>query len=158
MRRLRVRGELMQGSPLECIAYLTGLDPDKRYEVKEVKRKRSMTQNAYYWAMLNKLARKLGLPDSEVHLNMLREYGRCEVMSLGMNVPIGDYFKYYDVLCVDWEGGQQRRIVKVYMGSSAMDSADFTHLINGMRDECEAQGIDVMTPEEIARMRFVQGG
>lgn len=148
----------MQGRPLELIAYLTGLDPDKTYEVKEVRKRRSMTQNAYYWVLLNKLARKLGMPDSEVHLNMLQEYGQCDVLSVGMNVPIGDYFKYYDVISVDWEGGEERRIVKVYKGSSVMDSAEFAHLINGMREECEAQGIDVMTPEEIARMRFVQEG
>ena len=148
----------MQGTPLECIAYLVGLNPEKQYEVKEVKRRRSMTQNAYYWAMLNKLARKLGMPDSEVHLNMLRDYGQCEVFSVGVYVPLNAYFKYYDVITIDWEGGEERRIVKVYKGSSLMNSAEFTHLINGMREECEAQGIDVMTPEEIARMKFVQKG
>ena len=146
----------MQGTPLECIAYLTGLDPDKTYEVKEVRRRRSLTQNAYYWAMLNQLARKLGMPDSEVHLNMLRDYGVCEVMSVGMHVPLSDFFKYHDVMHFDWEGGEERRIVKVYKGSSAMDSAEFSRLVNGMREECEAQGIDVMTPEEIAKLRFVE--
>lgn len=146
----------MQGTPIECIAYLSGLDPEKTYEVKEVRRRRSTTQNAYYWAMLNQLARKLRMPDSEVHLNMLREYGRCEVMSVGMHVPLDDYFPYHDVLHVDWEGGEERRIVKVYKGSSQMDSAEFSHLVDGMREECEAQGIDVMTPEEIARLRFVE--
>lgn len=144
----------MQGTPLECIAYLTNLDPNKRYEVKEVKRRRSMTQNAYYWLMLNQLARKLGVPDSEVHMNMLREYGACDVLSVSVSVPLNDYFRYYDVLRVDWEGGEERRIIKVYKGSSTMDSSEFSHLINGMREECESQGIDVMTPEEIARLRL----
>ena len=146
----------MQGTPMECIAYLSGLDPVKRYEVKEVRRRRSTTQNAYYWAMLNQLARRLRMPDTEVHLNMLREYGVCEVLSVGMSVPLGDYFPYHDVLFVDWEGGEERRVVKIYKGSSQMDSAEFAHLVNGMREECEAQGIDVMTPEEIARLRFVE--
>ena len=146
----------MQGTPNECIVYLAECDPEKRYEVKEVKRKRSLTQNAYYWAMLNKLARKLRVPDSELHKNMLEDYGQCEVFSLSLNVPLSDYFKYYNVLSLDYEGGEERKIVKVYKGSSRMNSAEFTHLINGMREECEAQGIDVMTPEEIARMRFVE--
>lgn len=146
----------MQGSPLECIAHLTGCDPEKRYEVKEVKRRRSMTQNAYYWAMLNKLARKLRMSDSEVHKNMLRDYGRCEIMSLSLSVPVDDYFKYYDIVGVDYEGGEERRIVKVYKGSSRMDSSEFSCLIEGMREECETQGIEVMTPEEIARLRFME--
>lgn len=144
----------MQGSPLECIAHLTGCDPEKRYEVKEVRRRRSLTQNAYYWTMLNELARKLRMSDSEVHLNMLRDYGVCEVMSLSMSVPVDDYFEYYDVMGVDYENGEERRIVKAYKGSSRMDSSEFSRLIDGMREECESQGIDVMTPEEIARLRF----
>ena len=127
----------MKGTLYECIAYLTECDPQKQYEVKEVKKRRSLTQNAYYWAMLNKLARKLRMGDTEVHLNMLREYGVCEVMSLSMSVPAGDYMRFYK-------------------GSSRMDSSEFSCLIEGMREECEAQGIDVATPEEIARMSFTE--
>lgn len=147
----------MRGSLYECIAYLTECDPAKRYEVKEVKRRRSLTQNAYYWAMLNKLARVLGMGDTEVHLNMLREYGVAELMSLAPEVPAGDYFKYYDDLGCDFVGGEERRTIKAYKGSSHMDSAEFSRLINGMREECASQGIDVATPEEIARMEFIEG-
>lgn len=152
----------MQGSAYECIAYLVEIaekerysaEGEKRYEVKAVKPRRSLTQNAYYWVMLNKLARKLQMPDSEVHLNMLREYGVCEVMSLSINVCLGDYFKYYDTLSVDYRDGEERQIVKVYKGSSHMTSSEFTHLIEGMREECELQGIDVLTPEEIAKLEY----
>lgn len=37
-------------------------------------------------------------------------------------------------------------------------SAEFARLIDGMREECVNQGIDVATPQEIARMRFVEPG
>lgn len=146
----------MQGTIFECIAYLTDQDPSKKYEVKEIKRKRSLTQNAYYWAMLNKLARTLRIPDYEVHLNMLRNYGSYEVLSVNMNVTVDDYFKYYDEMGIDFFNDEERRVLKIYKGSSRMDSSEFTHLIQGMREECEAQGIDVMTPEEIARMSFIE--
>ena len=147
---------MFKGNPYQCITWLSKQDPNKSFEVKEAKRKRSLTQNAYYWAMLNKLARKLRLSDSEVHLNMLRDYGQCDVLSLSMQVEIEDYFKYFDVIGVDYVDGEELRIVKVYKGSSRMNSSEFTQLIQGMRDECESQGIDVMTPEEIARMRFIE--
>ena len=35
-------------------------------------------------------------------------------------------------------------------------SAEFSRLIDGMREECVLQGIDVMTPSEIAEMRWVE--
>lgn len=151
----------MQGTLFECIAYLTELvkDPasrEKRFEVKEKRECRSLTQNAYYWVLLNKLARKLGLGDSEVHMNMLRDYGVCEVMAFSTRVPVADYFKYYDELYIDFIDGEEKRVLKVYKGSSRMDSAEFSRLIDGMRGECEQQGIDVATPEEIARMRFIE--
>lgn len=47
-------------------------------------------------------------------------------------------------------------IVRVMKGSSQMDSAEFSRLVNGMREECESQGIPVMTPAEIAALRFVE--
>lgn len=148
----------MQGTLRECLAWLADFgEADKRYEVKEVRKRRTLTQNAYYWQMLNKLARVLRVPDSELHKNMLREYGQCEVMSVSLDVPVDDYFQYFDVIGVDYIDGEERRMLKVYKGSSRMNSSEFTHLIQGMREECEAQGIDVLTPEEIARMKFTEG-
>lgn len=146
----------MRGSLSQCVEYMTTCGAEKQFECKEVKQRRSMTQNAYYWAMLNKLARVIKSSDSDVHKRMLREYGVCDIFSIGVSVPLDDYFKYYDVLSVDYESGEERRIVKVYKGSSRMNSSEFTSLIEGMRYECEAQGIDVMTPEEIARLRFIE--
>lgn len=148
----------MIGSLSECVFYMTKCGAEKQFEVKEHKKRRSLTQNAYYWAMLNKLARALRTSDSALHKQMLRDYGVCWVDSVAMHVPLDAVFDYYDVIGVDAINGEERRIVKVYKGSSRMDSAEFTRLIDGMRYECELQGIDVMTPDEIARLRFVEPG
>lgn len=145
----------MRGSVSDCVGFLLGADASKLYEVREVREKRSLTQNAYYWAMLNKLGRVLGMSDSELHLNMLREYGVCEIVSLSWQVPFREYFDYCDELGSDG-GSPARRLVKVYKCSSRMNSLEFSRLIEGMREECEAQGIDVATPDEIARMRFTE--
>lgn len=149
---------MMRGTPQDCIAWLLDADPGKLYELKEARPQRTLTQNAYYWAMLNRLARTLGVPDSELHLNMLREYGVCEVVSFAMHVPpeavrgyLGDY---YDELGVNEGVTPSRREFKVYKGSSKMTRAEFKRLIDGMREECEAQGIDVMTPAEVAALAF----
>lgn len=148
----------MRGTALECIAWLASQEPTKEFDVSEhvTKRRRSLTQNAYYWVMLNKLAARLRMPDSEVHMNMLREYGVCEVFSVRDDVPIEGYFRYYDVIGHGYVNGRRFKHVKVYKGSSQMSSAEFTRLIDGMREECELQGIDVMTPQEIAKMKWVE--
>lgn len=138
----------MRGSPGYIALHLHELDPDKTYEIREVKRRRSLTQNAYYWTLLGKLAAKLGMPDSEVHMHMLREWGSSECFELSFEVEPNDWFRYFDVL-YETPGG---RVVRAYKGSSEMDAAEFTRLIGGMREECEAQGIEVLTPREIAAM------
>ncbi len=148
----------MIGSLSECVAFMAECGAEKQFECKEHKKRRSLTQNAYYWAMLNQLARTMRTSDSDLHKQMLRDYGVCEVMSLSLSVPLDDYFTYFDVVGMDYVEGEERRVVKVYKGSSRMDSAEFTRLIEGMRYECEQQGIQVMTPEEISRLRFVEPG
>lgn len=148
----------MRGTALECIQWLATQDPEGKFEVTDAKkkRKRSLTQNAYYWVMLNKLAAKLRMSDSELHKNMLREYGVYDVFSVLDVVPIEGYFKYYDVIGKGVAKGRLFKHVKVYKGSSQMDSAEFSRLIDGMREECVLQGIDVMTPSEIAQLKWVE--
>lgn len=149
--------ELARGDKARCIAALMRADGSREYVVSDMRRRRTLTQNAYYWAMLNRLAAKLGMADSEVHLGMLRDYGSCEAFEVDARVPLGDYFEYYDAGPARQVGGRPMRLVKVYKGSSKMDSAEFSRLVNGMRDECEAQGIDVMTPSEIAALQWTEG-
>lgn len=148
----------MRGTALECISWLASQEPMKRFEVTEEgsKKKRSLTQNAYYWVMLNKLAAKLRMPDSEVHMNMLRDYGVHDVFSILEDVPIDGYFKYYDIIGTGVANGKRFKHVRVYKGSSQMNSQEFSRLIDGMREECVLQGIDVATPQEIADMRWIE--
>ena len=146
----------LTGTPKELVAWLMEQDPDKRFEVSEVRHRRSLTQNAYYWAMLSKLARRLRISASECHREMLREYGVCDVVLLRADIPAGDYFEYYDSFDAGTIKGVPYKQIKAYKRSSRMDSAEFSALIDGLRYECESQGIDFMTPEEVSRMRFVE--
>ena len=144
------------GKPRELVVWLMGQDQDKSFVVKEYKPRRSLTQNAYYWAMVNQLSRVLGISDSETHKQMLREYGVCDVVLLRADVKAGDFFEYYDEFDAGFIKGIPYKQVKAYKRSSRMDSAEFSALIDGLRFECEQQGVPFMTPEEVARLRFVE--
>lgn len=147
----------MVGTPSTLVQWLFEQPHDKLYEIKERRMGRSLTQNAYYWVLLNQLARAIGAPDTELHKHMLRDYGVAEVFSVRDDVPVEGYFRYYDVIGHGWANGQLFKHIRVYKGSSEMDSREFSRLIDGMRQECEQVGIPVMTPEEIASLRFVEG-
>lgn len=49
----------MIGNPRTIIKWLFEQDENKKFEIKELKPKRSLTANAYYWALLNQLANVL---------------------------------------------------------------------------------------------------
>lgn len=144
----------MIGTPRKLVAYLMGCEQDKTFELKEHREKRTLTQNAYYWSMLSKLKDALSMPSDEVHMNMLRQWGVSEAFEVLEEVPLDGYFKYYDVIdSYVGEDGLTRRTVYVYKESHLMTTAEFKRLIDGMREECIAQEIDVLTPEEIAKLR-----
>lgn len=130
---------------------------EQLYEIKERKRKRTLTQNAYYWAMLNQLGKALRMPTSELHFRMLKEHAPFEVVSVRSDIDVDGYFRYYETLGTGCANGQEFTHYRIYKGSSHMDSSEFSRLIDGAREECEAQGISVLTREEISRLKYVEG-
>lgn len=144
------------GTPKEIIAWLLDQQQDKVFEVKERRNRRSLTANAYYWSMLNELARKLGISNTECHKQVLREYGVSDVVLLRVDIDPADYFTYFDLYDAGVIKGNRYKRVTAYKRSSLMDSKEFSGLIDGLRFECEQQGIPFMTPEEVARLHFEQ--
>lgn len=126
------------------------------FDIKLHKPKRSNTQNAYYWELLSKLARTLGYANDEVHRHMVMNYGVCEVMLVDVNVPLAQYFDYFDIVSTGYLNGRQYNHVRVFKGSSKMDSTEFSHLLHGLIQECQQQGIDTRTPAEIAAMEYAE--
>ena len=150
----------MIGTAEEIIHWLFGQPQDGKehlYEIKERRRKRTLTQNAYYWSMLNQLGRVLRMPTSELHFRMLKEHAPYEVVSARSDIDVSGYFRYFEEIGSGFAGGREFTHYRVYKGSSHMDSAEFSRLIDGAREECEAQGISVLTREEIANLKYVEG-
>lgn len=147
----------MIGTAEEIIHWLFEQPKGGLYEIKERKRKRTLTQNAYYWSMLNQLGKVLRMPTSELHFRMLKEHAPFEVVSVRSDIDVDGYFRYYETLGTGCANGQEFTHYRIYKGSSRMDSAEFSRLIDGTREECEAQGISVLTREEISRLKYVEG-
>lgn len=125
---------------------------DKLYRISEVKSKRSLTQNAYYWLLINQLADRLRKSKDEVHFDMLKSYGQSTAITLRSDVPVSKYFSYYDKVKDGQIDGKSFTAYKVYAPSHTLDSKEFSVLLDGLISECEQQGIPTMTPTEIERM------
>lgn len=131
-------------------------DAEKLYEIKEKKSKRSLTANAYYWSLLNQLSTVLRLNNDACHFLMLQRYGQYEVISVRSDIDLQGYFKYYKEIGHGTVHGKGFCHYKIYKRSSEMDSKEFSVLLDGLISECEEQGIPVLTPDEVARLKYIE--
>lgn len=145
----------MIGNAQAIIAWLFEQDKEKIFEIKEKKKKRSLTANSYYWSLLNQLASVMRMDNQECHFLMLKRYGQYEVVSIRSDVSLHGYFKYYEEIGKGTVNGKEFIHYKIYKGSSQMDSKEFAILLDGVRSECEEVGIPTLTPSEIAQLKFI---
>lgn len=104
-----------------------------KIEIKEVKDKRSLNQNAMYWELINKIAERIGVSDTDVHMQMLRDYGVIEGVYKVIKGEIQK--KYFDQI--------DRDTYKVYKGSSEMNTKEFKRLLEGVIYEAKEIGLEV---------------
>ena len=142
----------MIGSTEKIIQWLFTQDRDKQYEIKEHKEKRSLSQNAYAWKLINELANKLNRSKDDIYLEMLKSYGQNEVVSILSNINPAGYFKYYEPIGTGVINEKEFTHYRIYKGSSEYDSREMAVLIEGIIQEAEAQGIPTLTPEEVSKM------
>lgn len=124
--------------------------------------KRSLSANAYAWALMNQLAASLNKPVLEIYRETIRDIGGSSSI-ITIRADAAKAFK------TGWEskgdGWQVHKLdematpqgafytLQCWYGSSVFDSAQMHRLIELIVQECQQQGIPTMTPEEIAKLK-----
>lgn len=139
----------MIGSKKQCINWLLENEADI-FKVDIYKAKRNNDQNAKYWKLLNELSKKLKIGIFELHKNMLRDYSKqgqiCTPSSYDMSA-----IKYYDLKSKFIKNDIEYSVYQIYTPSHELKTDEFAILLDGLIQECEQQGIDTRSPEEIER-------
>ncbi len=143
----------MIGNAEAIIQYLFQQDREKVFEVREYKQKRSLTQNAYFWVLVNEIANVTRQSKDDIHLQMLKEYGQNQVISVQSNIDISKFIKYFEEIGRGRVNGKDFTHYRVFEGSSEMDSREMAILLDGVVQEAEQLGIPTLTPAEIARLK-----
>lgn len=134
--------------------------------VKKFRKKRSLDANSYYWQLLSKLGDRLDISKSVLHNTLLREYGQPEVIDGKLaylilpdsenGAQVADRAETFHIKPTsEIKTGADGITYRTYImlrGSSTYDTKEMSHLINGLVDECKAQEIETMHPNELARM------
>ena len=128
-------------------------------EIKEHKEKRSKDANAYAWTLLNALSNVL----NEDKVNLYREYvknvgGNYQVVCI-QNEAVDDLIKGWEHNGLGWlTDTAESKLngctnVLLYFGSSEFDTKQMSRLIDLIIQDCKDNGIETLTPEELARLK-----
>ena len=123
--------------------------PEGRYECNKAKRKRTLTQNSYYWALLSELAGALGLSNDELHFQLLKRYSTPQPFVTFKNVDVSKFMRYYE------KRAENDRCISYlfYTPSSEMDTKEFKRLLDGLISECQEVGIETLNAEQYALLK-----
>lgn len=131
-------------------------DLEKKFEIKEYKEKRSLSQNSYCWHLINEIANILRKAKEDIYLEMLKSYGQSQIVSMLSSIEPDGYFKYYEKIGTGIVNEKEFTHYKIYKGSSEMDTREMSILLDGVIEEAKALGIQTMTPIELAKLREME--
>lgn len=124
-------------------------------DLKNPKKHRSLSQNAYFYKLVNEIANKTGVDNETVHYDLLKHYGQITSVMMLSNINPRGYFKYYETDAIREVNGNKFTVYKVIKGSSQMNTDEMRILLQGTINEAENVGIPTLTMNEIERLRLI---
>lgn len=130
-------------------------EKEKIFDLSEHKEKRSLSQNAYAWKLINEIANKVNLSKEEVHMNMLKHYSQVSKIMLRAYIDIKGFIPYYELEGYADVKGVKYAAYKIFKPSHEMNSYEMSIYISGIVNEAENLGIPTLSVEEIERMKLI---
>lgn len=151
-------------SPQIAVTAAESVEDGKEYfvEIKRKRRRRSLDANAYCWVLIGKLSAALHLPPEEVYRAAIRDVGdNYEILPIRAEA-VEKFTEAWSGHGIGWicdtigDSDTDGYInVRAFYGSSFYDTAQMSRLIEIIVQDCKAQGIETMTPEELAKLQEV---
>lgn len=107
------------------------LKTGKKIELKEIKKPRSLSQNAYLHVCISLLGCYLGYHPSEMKSALKREAG-----------------------LIYWKQGEDKKWREIEVSTKDLDTQQLTHFIDFIRMQAIDCGFDIPTPEMYKLMKF----
>ena len=162
------------GKPLEIIAFLMGDNADKKatYDLTlhQDNKKRSLSQNAYYWKLLEQMAVKSHIAKAELHNINLRHLALISYVAdkpVYVLLPDTDEVEKQTLLAETYHLAPRRetkvgndgityRWYVMLRGSSEMNVQEMNALLSFAVQDAKAMGIEVLTPDELEHMKELE--
>lgn len=128
----------------------------KPVEIKQQRPRRSLDANAYAWALLDKLAAKLGRTKAEIYREAIRSIGGVSETVCVRDIAVDKLIEGWRHNGIGWFADTMPSKIKgctnvvLYYGSSTYDTKQMSALIDAIVQDCKAVGVETLTPEHIA--------
>lgn len=160
----------MKGNAQEIITFLFDADKKAIWELKPFKAKRTLSQNAYYWKLLEQLAVKTHIAKAEIHNTNLRALGLVErIGDKPIYIMLEDSEKvekqtllstgYHLAPTRQTKTGTDGKTYRWYVmlrGSRDMNVEEMTALVDLAVQDAVANDIEVLSPNELAHIRELE--
>lgn len=143
----------MIGTKIEIKSWLD-TQPDKEYEIKEHRQKRSLDANGYLWVLISKIQDVIGIPKEDIYRDMIKGVGVYEVVPI-KNEAVNKFCEAWQKNGLGWITETTKSKldgytnVLAYYGSSEYDTKEMSRLIDGIVQECRELDIETKSDEEI---------
>ena len=137
-------------------------DKDIRLKAVRWRERRSLNANGYFYALAGQIAQATSQSLTEVHNQLISDYGRVEmngdtVMNIIMDTEV-DWRKLEGIHLHPTSGrrvmdnGRMYQVYLVMRGSHTYDSKEMSTLLDGTIAEAQSLGIDTITENQKAEM------
>lgn len=139
-------------------------DKELMVQVKEYRQKRSLSQNAYMWVLLDEIGKAVNRSKEDVYKELVKDYGVFEILPL-KDEAVKRFNNNWSKNGLGWFTeiiGKSKlkgyTNIIAYYGSSTYDTKEMNRLLDAVVNECEELGIKTMTMAEIMLLQNDNGG
>ncbi len=158
------------GTAKDLVFMLARIEDEKIYDVIPHREKRTLSQNAYYYTLLGKVADKLRMSKARLHNDMLQHFGQyAEIDGQRVYVTIPDteecekqamesltvHMKPSSSVMFGKDGVTYRTWI-LLKGSHELNTREMTILLDGLIQEAKQLDIETLTPDQLADMRRLE--
>ena len=139
-------------------------DKELTVQVKEYRQKRTLSQNAYMWVLLDEIGKAVNRSKEDIYKELVKDYGVFEILPLkddavkrfNHNWSKNGLGWFTEIIGKSKLKGYTNLIA--YYGSSTYDTKEMTRLLEAVINECQELGIQTMTLSEMMLLQNDNGG
>lgn len=128
-------------------------------EIKKYFDARSLQANKYFWKLIDKLAIVLKTDRIELYKECVRKVGLFDDIAILRELS-DTFIRHHTSKGIAWQveeleelHTEKYKALRLYVGSSAYNRAEFSRIVDYVVEECKDQGIETITPNELAKLK-----